>query len=1032
MAGRQQYQHADTALVRAAQHVDLALPAWPDLTGTTLAHVEVWCAWLTEVWSVAAVTEAIEHASPVLARQVEAVCAGRRPEARQARRMVMSLVRYLLRLTGRATPFGLFAGVTTASFGRGATVRWGGGHRAIARAGAPWLADVIQRLESCPEVLDRLPVVASNVCFVRGERRVLPYQPRSRGDHLAAAEVSVRNTGAVRMAVELAASPIPCRELAGRLSAAFPTTLPSRIGGLLAGLVAHRVLISSLNAPSTSTDAFEHLLAELDAVEAGGIPDVADLVWRLREIKAGLDHHNRAASKQARRSIRRAVAGQMTSAHAGSSQPVSVDLRLDCDLVLPQQVTREGEAAASALARLTAHRFGTPAWQSYHKRFFERYGIGALVPVVDVVDADVGLGFPAGYAGSTAPEPPGSLSARDERLLALAQTAALDGHDEIVLDERLIAELASGDPERVQPHGELCFEIRSPSVAALGRSEFELAVTSVSRAAGTVAGRFISVLDEPEQRRILRTLTRLPVSDAEALPVQLSFPPLVPGTADVARSPELLPRVISLAEHRHPSDAVIGLHDLAVGCDGHRLYLASLTLGRRLEPAILHALDLRVHTPPIARFLTEVARAQTALLTAFDWGAARSQPFLPRVRYRRTVLSPARWLLDRAELPRPGTPWSEWEAAITGWRVRRRLPQFVHLVDGDRRLRLDLTQPGHLALLRAHVDSVPRASLTEAAGPEAHGWFGGRSHEISLPLMASRCARWPAVRPVSAAPVVRRDHGHLPGASRWLYAKLYGHRERQAEILAEHLPELLSAWDESPLWWFIRYRDPEWHLRLRIALRDTKEFGAAAHRVSTWACGLRRRGLLGDVQFATYQPETGRWGEGATMAAAEKVFAADSRALAGQFAEPSRPHDQVLCAANFVAIAAGFTGSAEAGTRWLIEHAKPESRSPHPGPGVAEAAVGLANPGDDWAALRAVPGGGTITGTWAARRPALADYRARLAAADGIDPDAVLVSLLHAHHIRAAGIDREDECTCLHLARSVALAWSARAAGSGA
>jgi thiopeptide-type bacteriocin biosynthesis protein len=761
---------------------------------------------------------------------------------------------------------------------------------------------------------------------------------------------------------------------------------------------------------------------------------MADLVRRLREVQAGLDHHNRAASQQARRSIRRAVAGQMTSAHAWSAQPVAVDLRLDCHLVLPQQVAREAEAAASALARLTAHPSGTPAWQSYHTRFFERYGIGALVPVLDVVDADVGLGFPAGYAGSTAPEPPGSLSARDERLLALAQTAALDGHDEIVLDERLIAELAPGDPERVHlaPHSELCFEIRSSSAAALGRSEFELAVTGVSRGAGTIAGRFISVLDQPEQRRILRTLTRLPVSDPDALPVQLSFPPLVPGTADVARSPELLPRVISLAEHRDPSDAVIGLDDLAVGCDGHRLYLASLTQERRLEPAILHALDLRAHTPPLARFLAEVARAQTAVLTAFEWGAARSQPFLPRVRYRCTVLSPARWLLDRAELPERGTPWSEWEAAVAGWRVRRRLPQFVHLVEGDRRLRLDLTQPGHLALLRAHLDSVPRASLTEAAGPEAHGWFGGRSHEISLPMMANRCARWPAVRPVSAAPVVRRDHGHLPGASRWLYAKLYGHRERQAEILAEHLPELLSAWDESPLWWFIRYRDPEWHLRLRIALLDTKEFGSAAHRLSAWACGLRRRGLLSDVQFATYRPEVGRWGEGTTMAAAEEVFAADSRALAAQFGESSRPHDQILCAANFVAIAAGFTGSAGAGTRWLIEHAKPEARSPHPGPGVAEAAVGLANPGDDWAALREAPGGRTITGAWAARSRTLADYRARLAATDGTDPDAVLVSLLHAHHIRAVGIDREDERTCLHLARSAALGWNARAAGSGA
>jgi lantibiotic biosynthesis protein len=55
--------------------------------------------------------------------------------------------------------------------------------------------------------------------------------------------------------------------------------------------------------------------------------------------------------------------------------------------------------------------------------------------------------------------------------------------------------------------------------------------------------------------------------------------------------------VISVAEYRSPRAGVIALEDLAVGCDGRRLYLASLTRRRRLEPVIQHALDLRAHTP---------------------------------------------------------------------------------------------------------------------------------------------------------------------------------------------------------------------------------------------------------------------------------------------------------------------------------------------------------------------------------------------------------------------------------------------------
>lgn len=365
---------------------------------------------------------------------------------------------------------------------------------------------------------------------------------------------------------------------------------------------------------------------------------------------------------------------------------------------------------------------------------------------------------------------------------------------------------------------------------------------------------------------------------------------------------------------------------------------------------------------------------------------------------------------------------------MAAWRARRRLPDLVYLTDGDRRLKLDFVQASHLALLRAHLDSAGPAALTEAPGPGAHDWFGGRAHEIVVPLVAARPLRWPAVPDLTTAPVIGRDHGHLPGASSWLYAKLYGHPDRQAELLAEYLPGLLSAWDEPPEWWFIRYRDPEWHLRLRIALPDARQFGPGAHYLSTWAGRLRRLGLLRDVQFAAYYPETGRWGSGPVMAAAEGVFGADSRALVAQFAEPSRPHPQALCAAHFVAIAAGFTGSNQAGMSWLIEHAKTETTSAVPRCALAEA-VRLADPRDDWAALRAAPGGQAITEAWGPRRQALADYRARLAGAQGSgNPDAVLVSLLHAHHIRAVGIDRDDEHSCLRLARAAALGWDARTA----
>ncbi|WP_146060379.1 lantibiotic dehydratase C-terminal domain-containing protein [Amycolatopsis sp. CA-128772] len=67
-------------------------------------------------------------------------------------------------------------------------------------------------------------------------------------------------------------------------------------------------------------------------------------------------------------------------------------------------------------------------------------------------------------------------------------------------------------------------------------------------------------------------------------------------------------------------------------------------------------------------------------------------------------------------------------------------------------------------------------------------------------------------------------------------------------------------------------------------------------------------------------------------------------------------------------------------------------------------------------------------GPWRARAAALADYRTRLGA--DADLDAVLESLLHMHHNRAAGIDRDGENTCRRLARHAAFAWNAQHQGT--
>ncbi|MEU6055843.1 lantibiotic dehydratase [Streptomyces xanthochromogenes] len=244
--GRPLYRCAGPPLVRVAHFSQLSLPAWPDLTDDTSAWQGRLQVWLRDVWAMPDVADAIEQASPLLAQHIGTLCSVAEPEDRQLRRTVVSVMRYLLRMTGRATPNGLFAGVAPASLGPQARWTWGQWHRAVVRADGGWIADVITRLEASPELLRRLSVMANNTAFVRGDRLIVPYPPRShRTEDSPAAEVSLRYTGAVRMVIDTAASPVPFDTVADRVKTAFPSTPLHQVEGLVTSLVQRGVLISS-------------------------------------------------------------------------------------------------------------------------------------------------------------------------------------------------------------------------------------------------------------------------------------------------------------------------------------------------------------------------------------------------------------------------------------------------------------------------------------------------------------------------------------------------------------------------------------------------------------------------------------------------------------------------------------------------------------------------------------------------------------------------------------------------------------------
>ncbi|MGQ0776910.1 MAG: lantibiotic dehydratase [Pseudonocardiales bacterium] len=563
--------------------------------------------------------------------------------------------------------------------------------------------------------------------------------------------------------------------------------------------------------------------------------------------------------------------------------PAAADVRVGCSVTLPAAVLRE---AAQAAAVLTLVAPQMPWWQSYHQAFLERYGTGAVVPVRELVSRS-GLGYPAGFRGSHRRETR-VLTSRDTALAIIAQQAALEGCREVVLDDDLIARLTIGQRTPV-PHTELRFSLAAPTLADLERGEFTLSVISGARHAGVTVGRFLHLLGESERERFGRAYAALPTATPEAMAVQVSGPPLARKMAAVARVPEILP-VLPLGEYQQTPG--ITLDDIAVTGDARRLWLISMAQGRPIEPMLFNGVNLSGGQQPLARFLTEIWTAFSAPCRPFSWGlVARELPFLPRIRHGRSILHPARWTVAASALPAPAEPFDTWRKAWERLRETYRIPSEVLLGAADVRIRLTMDEPAHLALLRSHLRRQQDAILTETHGPA--GWIDGRAHEIVLTLARTSLPSTPKhPRPMRTNSAIE----HRPGLSPWLYIKVFG---RSDDILAR-TAELDDAAGSG--WWFIRYHEPEPHLRLWIPLGDASRFGAAVQQLGPWVELLCTDGLLHDYTINTYRPET-RFGTGPTLAAAEEVFAADSHAVIQRLSG-----DQTIAtAAGLISIVDGFT-----------------------------------------------------------------------------------------------------------------------------
>jgi thiopeptide-type bacteriocin biosynthesis protein len=825
-------------------------------------------------------------ASPTLSAQLSAWI--EQPSPKVYEEIRPALFRYFLRMTGRATPFGLFASTSVGEIGAGRFEL--AGRQGLLRR--TWLDlgfvyPLVARTVSRPEVRRALSYTPnSTLCRIGDDWRYVEEvaEPKRRRRNL----VRLKSSYALDLVLAETRSGICFCELTGLLQRVAKVER-EEAEAFVVQLIDSQVLVPSLAPSLTGQDPVERLLErtaclpELGAFNAG-LAAVAD---RLTQI----DRQDVAELPAAYRSMGPALMAMLEDAE--ERHLFHVDLHREAPgLQFPASLLPSILKAAQTLRRITPRASLQAVLDRFRQRFISRYG-DREVDLMSALDEDIGIGFdidpgsrrseglladfrfPAAADSATTTR----LDARLRHLIVLLERAWREHRQEIVLSEADLKELAGEDPAPLPDVFTVFGYVMAPDPAAPSASAMRFALLSVSEGAG-LFGRFCRA--DP----ILREKVRDLLAREEALRPDADFAEVVylpdDRAGNVVCRPALRAREIAFlgVSGLAPADQ-IGLSDLTVSVAGGRIVLRSRSTRREVLPRLTCAHNFAGNHASVYRFLASLAKQDVAGALAFSWGACADALFLPRVVYGEVVLSAASWRVDKST----ATAWRALDGdqrrqQIAAWRDCEGVPRWVQVGQFDHLLTLDLDSALCIDVLIEELARGAARRVTELT-PPPHRYCvrspeGRHASEVMIPWIRDPAP--PAPNAATLPPLDRGRRRFTPGTE-WLYAKLYGSLNATEDALKTGVRELVADCRAAGLidrWHFVRYRDADDHLRVRVHGAASTLRDQVVPRFEALFEKLTRGDAIWRCQFDTYERESTRYGGDEAIELAESIFDVDS------------------------------------------------------------------------------------------------------------------------------------------------------------
>jgi lantibiotic biosynthesis protein len=832
--------------------------------------------------------EALFLASPVLHTELLKYQQGKITDEKTLKKLLFSLTKYHLRMSSRCTPFGLFSGCSV--------VHWSDDKNSITidnqkldrhtRFDMHYLCALAQHLAMLPAIKNKLQYFANTAFYtVTEEIRYVEYNYQN--GHRKHIISSILASEYALDILQAAQSGISITAMVNLLVSDEITA--EEATDFINEMIAAQVLVNELEPAVTGSEFLYQMIDTLQKINVAGDIDINEIIATLEHIEKLMQHidaHtvNDAAAYQ---EIIDCIKKFNIPFEENKLFQTDLNFILKADKINTTYQTAITEALSAV--NLLNKQQENPNLVSFAKRFYERYEDNEM-PLLEVLDNETGIGYLSNGSGNITPllndiviggaataENQLPWGMRDKFLLNKLLKATAQNDYSIELEPKELDNFKN-DWNLLPPSISVMFRLLGDDKILLESSGSSSAINLLGRfahgnkAIHQIIDEVVQEEDEKNPSVIFAEIVHLPESRIGNILLHPAF-----------RKYE----IPFLSKSAVESQNQIALQDLYISVKGNTVLLRSKKLNKIVVPRLSSAHNYSHGALPIYQFLADMQLQGKQGGIYFNWGALENQyKFLPRVTYKNIVVDTAQWNFAKEDIAAlTGKTDEALMNAIADFKLLWKLPELIVLADSDNELLINLDDK---LMVEVWLDAVKKRNgfiIKEFLGGNKNTPVKDNSGNVYTNQFIAVLLR---NTPAYNMPVLAPDNDIQTGVqqnftigSQWIYYKMYcGYKTADTILQSLIQPLVKTLLEEKAIdsFFFIRYSDPNFHLRIRFHITDISKLGYVLSLVQQQIQPFLQERLIWNIQNDTYKRELNRYGY-QTIEQAENLFYHDSIAV---------------------------------------------------------------------------------------------------------------------------------------------------------